>query len=70
MSKEHLGLLATMSGTLVSGCGSYGFGDIAGLFVKITQHLARGRVRAAALFEVTGGGNGQFFQQYRRKADT
>ena len=54
MCKEHLDLLAAMPGTLVSGCGSNSSGDIAGIFVEITRHLARRRIGAAALFEFAG----------------
>ena len=54
VSEEHLDLLAAMSGTLVSGCGGNRSGDIAGIFVEITRHLARRRIRAAALFEFAG----------------
>ncbi len=54
VSKEHLDLLATMSGLLIFGRGSNRSGDIAGIFVEITRYVASTCIWAAALLQVTG----------------
>ena len=51
VSKEHLDLLATMSGLLILGRGSNRSGDIAGIFVEITRYFAHGHVRTTSLLE-------------------